>query len=251
MKKYFFLLVLLVLSINASAQLEYTGEGNNRIGLNLGFSANPLRERANVLDTTLSQVTRPYSFKVGMVYEATIIKGFGLQMGLNYTFGASSGKWIKDANSTVKKTKTDILYHQIELPIDWQYKFEIAKETYLIAYTGPTLQLGLAFHKRKSVKDIDPATFKEVITTSYSNLYSKTTDIDQDGVYDYNRFNITWGLGVGLQYQRYYLRGGYDFGIYSPYHDLHYTSANTNNEFNRKGRQDQWYLKIGIFLWND
>ena len=252
MKKYSILFLLMVLCSSAFAQgFDFTdGAGTHHIGLNAGFSANPLRERSSVLDSTLSAVTRPYGLKVGFVYETTFIKGFGMQLGLNYTFGSSQGKWTDTPNSTIKKTKTDIYYHQIELPIDWQYKFEIAKQTYLILYTGPTLQMGLAFNQRTSVRDINPSTFKEETTSSSKDFYSKTTDLDGDGVYDYHRFNVTWGVGAGFQYKQYYLRGGYDFGICNPYNDRYFNHSISAYEFNRKGRQDQWSLKLGIYLWN-
>ena len=33
-----------------------------------------------------------------------------------------------------------ITYQELEVFVDWQYKFEIAKETYLILTTGPTIR---------------------------------------------------------------------------------------------------------------
>ena len=110
--------------------------------------------------------------------------------------------------------------------------------------------MGLAFNQRTSVRDINPSTFKEETTSSSKDFYSKTTDLDGDGVYDYHRFNVTWGVGAGFQYKQYYLRGGYDFGICNPYNDRYFNHSISTYEFNRKGRQDQWSLKLGVYLWN-
>lgn len=250
MKKYLIALMLLVITSGAFAQSFSDGEGSQHIGINAGFSANPLRERNGIKDEKLSLATRPYGFKIGAVYETTIIKGFGLQMGLNYTFGANIGKWSGDQNSSIKKTREEAFYQSIELPIDWQYKFEIAKKTYLILYTGPTLQAGLTFKKKTFEQNINPANGKiETFLKGTKDFYSKELDSDHDDNYDYQRFNITWGVGAGFQYKQYYLRGGYDFGIINPYHDP-YFNTDADNSYRNRGRQDQWSLKLGIYIWN-
>ena len=100
------------------------GAGTHHIGLNVGFSANPLRERSSVMDSTLSAVTRPYGLKVGFVYETTFIKGFGMQLGLNYTFGSSQGKWTDTPNSTIKKTAPPVMLFTKESPDELKPKLK-------------------------------------------------------------------------------------------------------------------------------
>ena len=58
------------------------------------------------------------------------------------------------------------------------------------------------------------------------------------------RINITWGVGAGFQYKRYFLRGGYDFGLINPYKNADFTNGN-----HTRGRLDQWNVKLGIYLW--
>jgi hypothetical protein len=58
-------------------------------------------------------------------------------------------------------------------------------------------------------------------------------------------------LGAGFQYDRYFLRGGYDFGLINPYkasHHFDYTETNGGNPRTR-GRFDQWQIKLGMYLW--
>ena len=134
------------------------------------------------------------------------------------------------------KTRSKSLYHQLEIPVDWQYKFEIAQNTWVILYTGPTLQCGIDFSK-KNFLDIG----KEVTLTGENNVFS----VDDMKDYALKRINVTWGVGAGFQYERYFIRGGYDFGIINPYKAQSFTGYDAYT----RGRFDQWQIKLGMYLW--
>jgi hypothetical protein len=120
--------------------------------------------------------------------------------------------------------------------VDWQYKFEIAKRTWLIIYTGPTLQCGLLLKDKWYVNDGNNISF-----THEEDIYSEEDMKD----YALKRVNVTWGVGAGFQYERYFLRGGYDFGLINPY------KAQTflGKDIYTRGRFDQWQIKLGMYLW--
>ncbi|MBQ9340192.1 MAG: hypothetical protein IJS13_07670 [Paludibacteraceae bacterium] len=243
--------ILFVMTLLTAVAL-YAEEGEQNLGFNLGFSDVILRERSSAATTKLDSKSPLYGIKAGIVYQNTMIAGFGVQLGLNYTFGTHLGKpQPVDGNiSTLLEKKTDWYYHQLEIPIDWQYQFEIAKETYLIIYTGPTLNVGLSL-KRIDLEDKLKGNFYtgELITDRKEyQLYDKNYDADGDGNRDYFRTNVMWGVGAGFRYKRYFLRGGYDFGITNPYRDR-YFDISTGNQWRRKGRFDQWSIKLGIYLW--
>jgi len=250
MTKHFLTAVLLLMSLSVFAQ-DYT----QSFGFSVGYANPVMRVRSgyNSGATALDQKTSLNGFNLSAVYETNIIKGFGLQMGLNYTFGTKLGKWTKTNSALIyPRQKTDVYMHQLNIPIDWQYKFTIAKGTYLLVYSGPTIGFGLGYSAK--TKSQNTAAQDPVVTTK--NYY--TIDDDQDKKIDYSRINLTWGIGAGFQYKRYFLRGGYDFGIFNPYkdrfHDIH-TGACSNGgngyEWNRRGRLDQWSIKIGMFIWQD
>jgi hypothetical protein len=73
------------------------------------------------------------------------------------------------------------------------------------------------------------------------NIYS--ADDMQD--HALKRLNVTWGIGAGFQYQRYFLRGGYDFGLINPYKSQSFMGVDVNT----RGRFDQWQIKLGMYLW--
>ena len=191
---------------------------------------------------SLVNTVRLHGFKVGVVYDASYVAGFGSSMGINYTFGAQSGGWQSSSViSTYPRTRQLITYHEVEVFIDWQYKFEVAKETYLMLYTGPTIQCGLGMNMRIDEQTQDAITGKINTQIEKYRYSSYTTDIQNESL---KRINVTWGIGAGFQYKRYFLRGGYDFGLINPHKYADFT-----NERHTRGRLDQWAIKIGMYLW--
>ena len=105
-----------------------------------------------------------------------------------------------------------------------------------MVYTGPSIQCGLAFNTRKYTRN----DFDAEVQQETSNRY--TTDVNNELL---TRLNITWGIGAGFQYQRYFLRGGYDFGLVNPYKNKQFDGSDRYT----RGRFDQWSVKIGMYLW--
>lgn len=226
MKKSILCIVLACCNI-----LLMQAEGKQYVGVQVGFTQPITRLNAaidskeNPLNSTVYN-----GLKVGVVYDATIVMGFGCTVGLNYTFGANNSPWVQVGPIPYPRTKTQSFYHQLEIPVDWQYKFEIAQNTWLILYTGPTLQCGLSLKKNT----LSQTTPNSEISTEPVNQFEHLKQI-----------NVTWGIGAGFQYERYFLRGGYDFGLVNPYKAQMFEGA----DIYTSGRFDQWQIKVGMYLW--
>ena len=230
--------IVMLCIIVASAAMAYS---QSYVGVNVGY-AQPIT-RLNLPVMGKESVLNPTTYngmKVGVVYDVTLIKGLGVSMGLNYTMGGNATEW-KSKSSSIKypQERSHGWYHQLEIPVDWQYKFQIAKETWLMLYTGPTLQCGLSLQKKNYVND--GKTVEMNAKNPTDNLY----DADDTGVFALKRLNVTWGVGAGFQYERYFLRGGYDFGIINPYK----VDSFTGQDIYTRGRFDQWQIKLGMYLW--
>lgn len=230
--------IVMLCIIVASAAMAYS---QSYVGVNVGY-AQPIT-RLNLPVMGKESVLNPTTYngmKVGVVYDVTLIKGLGVSMGLNYTMGGNATDW-KSKSSSIKypQERSRGWYHQLEIPVDWQYKFQIAKDTWLMLYTGPTLQCGLSLQKKNYVND--GKTVEMNAKNPTDNLY----DADDTGVFALKRLNVTWGVGAGFQYERYFLRGGYDFGIINPYK----VDSFTGQDIYTRGRFDQWQLKLGMYLW--
>ena len=108
-------------------------------------------------------------------------------------------------------------------------------------YTGPTIQCGLAMNMRADYQ-LDYGT--DITYTRYDGY--KTDNQNEK----FTRLNVTWGIGAGFQYKRYFLRGGYDFGLVNPYANRQFVDAyGTPKDQYTRGRLDQWNIKLGVYLW--
>jgi hypothetical protein len=229
--------IAILISVIALSMTSIYAE--NYLGFQLGYARSITRLNAPSL--TAKETLHPTAYnglKIGVVYDATLVKGFGVTMGLNYTFGANSTDWKQQhTTSLYPEVRSRGQYHQLEIPVDWQYKFEIAQNTWLMLYTGPTLQCGLELKDKwySRVNKESQAILKE------ENIYS----VDDMNDYALKRLNVTWGIGAGFQYQRYFLRGGYDFGLINPYK----AQSFSNIDVHTRGRFDQWQIKLGMYLW--
>lgn len=212
-------------------------------GFQIGYAQPTLRLNSPLAvypKDSLVDVTTLRGLKAGIVYDGSIYGGFGVSVGLNYTFATNNTGWQSLTSFTrFPEYRSTTLYHQLELFVDWQYKFEIAKETYLMLYTGPTLQYGLAFTQT------DKQRTDESNTITLTQNYNRYGDDNHD--YNIKQLNTTWGIGAGFQYKRYFVRGGYDFGLINPYKAIKFDTS-LDDRYTR-GRFDQWEIKVGAYLW--
>lgn len=249
MKKVVFTFTLMLIASVALAQ-----EAACSIGLQFGFNQNIYRvnlpstiKSPDVISNDLHN-TPLSGTKIGFVFDGNIIKGFGAYIALNYTYAGGGTNWKQNGVMLYPQTRSHFDLHNLELACDWQYKFEVAQHTYFILYSGPAIQLNLSLHETEIVKNFDEQTKKEKIWgVDYGN---------KDMFEAYQRINVLWGVGAGFQYKRYFVRGGYDFGLINPYAFKNFNEVLEKNtglpiykDQATRGRQDQWYIKVGIYLW--
>lgn len=241
--------VTMVLLFSTIAIHTMAQESTSNLGLQFGFAQTDFRLNSwdPKADPTALINTALNGLKFGLVWEGTFIKGFGSLVGLNYTFGTYSSGWKKIGAFDYPQEKEKNNYHQLEIFVDWQYKFEIAGNTYVIVYTGPTIQCQLA---------LTNTTFRKELDGTESSTSISRFDYDDDKMHqDYKRLNVTWGVGAGFQYDRFYIRGGYDFGLINPYkiNDFSEVFGNVYGENHDSGRRtrgriDQWHITLGFYF---
>lgn len=234
MKRTTTILFALLLAAGMMAQDELGG-----LGFHIGYAAPTLR--VNSPTTKTLEAIPMNGMKVGLSYDATIIKGFGTTLGLNYTFGTYHSKKVKLSEMTTDETSYRDTYQGLEIFCDWQYKFEIAGDTYLMLYSGPTIQVHLSLKEQQYIHHAAGTTDRQ---TRYGYEYR-----DNEAFEDYKRVNVTWGVGAGFQYRQFFVRGGYDFGLFNPYrYDTFKALGVTGSDYYTRGRFDQWQIKLGVYF---
>lgn len=232
------ILCSLLLAISAIAQDEMGG-----FGFHIGYASPTLRINTPTSKQKLETVLMN-GMKVGFSYDATIAKGFGTTLGLNYTYATHYSQWeyLYPGMSTDQARYRDT-YQGLEIFCDWQYKFEIAGDTYLMLYTGPTIQCHLSLKEQEYIRTATGVE-EDKKRTHYGYTYRDNAEFE-----DFKRVNVTWGVGAGFQYKRYFLRGGYDFGLLNPYKSDQFPEREDGTKPWTRGRFDQWQIKIGMYLW--
>ncbi|MBR1632097.1 MAG: PorT family protein [Paludibacteraceae bacterium] len=232
------LIVLLDICLHASAQ---------GLGIQLGYTHASERYKAGA--SGKYQAFSPLNgFSLGAAYEYDFYKGLGLSAGLNYVFGAQAEKETTNSGY-LKTTKTSRVRHAMEIPVMLQWRIRIAKQSYILTYGGPTLQIGL-YYKGKRSYDSPMIQQEDDIFDFYTDngsFYHLPASATLPPAYindKLNRVNLMMGFGLGLQFRQFQLKGGYDWGLLNNYADNHTPDGSTW----LKDRQDQWYIRFAYFF---
>ena len=148
--------------------------------------------------------------RLGATFTFKLPIHFGLQTGLLYTilYGTNEQHWRSmDAPSVQKEYITHrVLEHSLTIPVRAYYTIPLWKKLNLFFYTGPQLHIGLAERDNMTLHLSDGT------KTWVESLGVKTEPYDRMSE-EILRANIQWGLGGGLEWDRYRLQSGYDFGL--------------------------------------
>ena len=106
-------------------------------------------------------------------------------------------------------------------------------------YTGPTIQVHLSLKEQQYLRSGDET--KRQTRDGYEYR-------DNEAFEDYKRVNVTWGIGAGFQYKQFFLRGGYDFGLFNPYKYDTFRAMGVDSDYYTRGRFDQWQIKLGVYF---
>ena len=147
--------------------------------------------------------------RVGLNVTFCLPYNFGVQTGLIYSLTGNkmTNRYAPaDTVSTEQYISNTILEHNLVVPMRVTYTIPLWKKLNLVFYGGPQLQIGLAMTDKVepnlSAKTLQQCQALGVPTESYDKYTSELW-----------RANIQMGLGAALEWDKYRLQGGYDFGL--------------------------------------
>ena len=152
-----------------------------------------------------------HGLRVGATVDFVLPYNFSIQTGAlaTFTYGQNNQHWPSmDAESAqINILQHNILQLQLTIPVRAYYNITLWKELRMFIFAGPQLQVGLTNY--------------DVINNETSEL--TTQWIEQQGISTQSeerylskelyRTNIQFGLGGGIEWDRYRLQAGYDFGL--------------------------------------
>ena len=254
MKRIFFCIATIICTFAVHAQIQ------QQFGFLIGAEGDLLRKNSQIAEKTLSLADNLYGPKIGLAYEVDFYKGLGMFLGVNYSFGTQIRKSTPSVDNDYE-LRTTTFFHSISVPVNLQYRYLLAQNTWISIYTGPLLQSGIKMQQIQTTEQplagLEPTktrqkdfqyTYDYFVISDQANL-NKFSDADGDRRHDYNRFNLMWSLGMSFQFHQFFIRGGYSWGIVNQYYDITYTNLNDqNSEWKRRLRHDEWSVSIGWYF---
>ena len=181
MKKFFSILLaasLMLLGTQAFAQMS----------VNAGYLSSSLK-------TGNADPSNANGAYAGVSFNVPVAGAFGIAPGVYYSMITS--KNFASLGSILSASGT-FVEHAINVPVYLNYGIDLARDTNVFIYGGPTLQYGLA------------STVKTDVSVGSASGSAKTDNYDND---NYNRFNVYLGGGLGFQVSAIQITVGYDYGM--------------------------------------
>ena len=182
--------------------------------LEIGYN-NPHRFGSNVSSTNFNGI------KIGGTVEFKFKNNFSLLTGALYNM-VYSNKLQKYPNAD---SVTYMSFgHSIDIPVRLQYSYPFSKDFKVFGYAGPNLNVGLS-QFQGTISTLSAT------ETAYTGIVSNTKDLYKTSTL--NRLNLQVGIGGGVQWKKYQLKAGYDFGV----NTLNVSGSN-------KLYQSGWYVSL-------
>lgn len=210
-----------------------------QFGIEAGYAGSQARTKmSESKDVVKSEALN--GFYVGANYNVKLIGGLSLQPGINYEYQTAKISEL----SNLQFSEATANEHYLNVPVRLQYSFEILPVFKVFAYTGPTFSIGLAGGVSCEA-DIPVFGKVDVKYDYYSGKFSSSND-DIKNVLDkmepvaaYNRFDIKYGLGLGVELFKFIeVKGGYDWGLMNRYKDVENGDPYMRN--------DRFYVAVAV-----
>ena len=151
-----------------------------------------------------------HGIRLGVTFDFHLPLHFTLQTGVLYSmlYGQDEEHWrsMTAPSTQAEYIKHHVLAHNLTVPIRVYYTIPLWRELNLLFFTGPQLHIGLAQNDYMKTNLSDGVKTWLDAQGVHTSQYDRMAD-------ELVRANIQWGVGAGLEWDRYRLQGGYDFGL--------------------------------------
>jgi hypothetical protein len=168
-----------------------------------------------------------HGMRIGATVDFVLPRHFSVQTGalLTLSYGQKNQHW---ASMTEESAQINILQHnivqlQLTIPARAYYTIKVWKKLNFFVYAGPQLQVGLTSY--------DIINKDKISSLTVDWLKGQGIRVENHDRYvekEYWRTSIQMGLGGGLEWDRFRLQAGYDFGLNNIYRTPTLDTQKTN-----------------------
>ena len=201
MLKKYIILILTVVAVSGTMNAQV------RPGIKMGYNLSGVMAKYLGSETDLEKRSKTAGdpanfhirsgFQAGMIADCPISDVFAIQPGARFAMQGFTDKYTSSGNAV---RKFSLFYLQI--PVNAQYRMNIAEETNLLFQAGPYGEFGLfgrqSYNRRGKSEELNDGQKKKTFG---------------DGNDFQNVFNYGVGAGVGIELYRFQLMVAYDFGL--------------------------------------
>ena len=202
MKKVFSILLaasLMLLGTQAFAQMS----------VNAGY----LNSTQSFKDSNTKSINSNGAY-VGVSFNIPVAGELGFAPGVYYSLITNKSGGAGSILGIPVSASSTFMEHAVNVPLYLNYGIDLARDTNVFIFGGPTAQYGLA------------STVKKDVNVAGASGSHKTSNYDND---NYNRFNVYLGGGIGFQVSAIQITVGYDYGMMNLYKGDNATKTHRSN----------------------
>lgn len=152
-----------------------------------------------------------HGIRLGATIDFNLPHNFSVQTGAlaTLTYGVDEQHWRSQSqeSSQIEVINHNLVQLQLTIPVRAYYHITLWKELRMFFFAGPQLHIGLLNY------DIIDNQISDLCTEWLQSIGARLDNYDRYAQKEIFRSNIQFGIGGGLEWDRYRLQAGYDFGL--------------------------------------
>lgn len=146
-------------------------------------------------------------FGINYIHGFGVAKNMFVETGANFNFDFGTKSLKETDEESWEEYKTKFQNINLQVPVNFVYRFNVTENISIDPYVGLNFKLNVVSKFKDDYTSSDP---EDNELGEWINLFNKDEKNMGDKDYTWNRFQMGWHVGVGCNYQRYYL--GIQFG---------------------------------------
>lgn len=190
MKKFIFAAALIAASVSMNAQ-DY-----NRVALSYDYTGLNFNKNMDMFGTDKAETLGTNGFGLNYIHGFGVANNMFVEVGANvdFLFGSRTEKFY-DEEASFKTQNINL-----QVPVNFVYRFNITEGVSIDPYVGLNFKLHFTDKYKETYKDEDGEE-----SSKWISFFDDGEDAMDGKDYTWNRFQMGWHVGVGVNYEKYYL----------------------------------------------